>query len=173
MPKLPKSMQKKKQAQKEARTSGSPKSTTTKPASKAMNRQMRRRMEQQGVEGMEEIPATRVLIETDEGDDLVIEGPQVIKVVQQGMEVYQVIGSANPVAKGTYGSTTPAVVDEELYDEEESSDDDADSGLDVSITEQDIQLVAMQTGVSPEVAEATLKDCNGDLARAILNLKSR
>ena len=43
---------------------------------------------------MEEINATRVIIQTGEESDLVIESPQVIKVNQQGMEVYQVVGSA-------------------------------------------------------------------------------
>ncbi len=167
-------MQKKAQQQKEARLAGSPKTSSTRPPSKAMNRQMRRRMEQQGVEGMEEIPATRVIIQTEDEEDLVIESPQVIKVIQQGMEVYQVVGSASPVAKGTFGSSEPITsAGGEIYDEEEISDEEPGAGLEVNITEQDIQLVAMQTGTSPEVAETALKDSNGDLARAILNLKSR
>ena len=41
------------------------------------------------------------------------------------------------------------------------------------ITEQDIQLVAMQTGESPKDAEAALRAANGDLARAIIDLKTR
>ncbi len=37
----------------------------------------------------------------------------------------------------------------------------------------DIQLVASQAGVSLEEAEKALRECNGDLAKAILLLQSR
>ena len=46
-------------------------------------------MKSQGIEGMEPIEAKKVIIETDTGN-IVIESPQVIKLVQQGMEIYQV-----------------------------------------------------------------------------------
>ncbi len=45
--------------------------------------------------------------------------------------------------------------------------------LNAEITPQDIELVAMQTGVSASEAEKALKKAGGDLARAILNLKSK
>ena len=176
MGKLPKSMQEKKRQTRQKRTQGSASSKTGMNPSKGMNRQMRRRMQQQGVEGMEEISATRVIIQTGEDTDLVIESPQVIKVNQQGMEVFQIIGSANSVPANSFGQ--PEFSEEPSFKENgESSDVQSDqndeSDLNVEITEQDIQLVAMQTGVSPKIAENALKESNGDLARAILNLKTR
>ncbi len=66
MGKLPKTLQQKKRNSRQLRTQGSASSKTGSNPSKGMNRQMRRRMQQQGVEGMEEISATRVIIQTGE-----------------------------------------------------------------------------------------------------------
>lgn len=173
MGKLPKSMQEKKRKAKALRTQGSAPSNKSNLSSKSMNRQMRRRMQQQGVDGMEPIDAYRVIIQTED-EDLVIDDPQVIKVKQQGMEVFQVIGSAKKQPASSYNidkigedfemSTDSEGIQEEI---EESFD------LNVEITEQDIQLVSMQTGVTPKEAEKALKKANGDLARAIIDLKTK
>lgn len=173
MGKLPKSMQDKKRKAKALRTQGSVPSSKSNLSTKSMNRQMRRRMQQQGVDGMEPIEAYRVIIQTEDGD-LVIDDPQVIKVKQQGMEVFQVIGSAKKQPASSYnsdniGENIEASTDSEVIQEE--FDDDID--LNVEITEQDIQLVSMQTGVTPKEAERALKKTNGDLARAIINLKTK
>lgn len=135
------------------------------------NRKMRRQMQQQGVEGMEEIPANRIIIEQDDGD-LVIESPQVIKMNQGGMTVYQVIGEGVPVEKGSYSQND---LDAEIIDESEDEDEiiEDQEPIKIEVTEQDVQLVAMQTGVSPEVARNALEEANGDLAGAIMNIKSR
>jgi len=173
MGKLPKSMQEKKRKAKALRTQGSAPSNKSNLSNKSMNRQMRRRMQQQGVDGMEPIESYRVIIQTEDGD-LVIDDPQVIKVKQQGMEVFQVIGSAKKQPASSYNtdkigedfvtSTDPEVIQEEIVE---------DINLNVEITEQDIQLVSMQTGVTPKEAEKALKKTNGDLARAIINLKTK
>ncbi len=173
MGKLPKSMQEKKKKAKALRTQGSAPSNKSNLSNKSMNRQMRRRMQQQGVDGMEPIESYRVIIQTEDGD-LVIDDPQVIKVKQQGMEVFQVIGSAKKQPASSYNtdkigedfvtSTDPEVIQEEIVE---------DINLNVEITEQDIQLVSMQTGVTPKEAEKALKKTNGDLARAIINLKTK
>ena len=173
MGKLPKSMQEKKRKAKALRTQGSAPSNKSNASSKSMNRQMRRRMQQQGVDGMEPIEAHRVIIQTEE-EDLVIDDPQVIKVKQQGMEVFQVIGSAKKQPSSSYNSDQ---IDEKFdtsADSEEIKEEfDDDIDLNVEITEQDIQLVSMQTGVTPKEAERALKETNGDLARAIINLKTK
>ena len=150
-------MQQKKRQKRQLRTQGSTSSKT----GKGINRQMRRRMQQQGVDGMEEINATRVIIQTGEESDLVIESPQVIKVKQQGMEVFQIIGSAKSVPANSFGqhefsgvSSSEGSIDSL---KEASKETDAPD-LTIEITEQDIQLVAMQTGVSPEIAEIALKE---------------
>ena len=182
MGKLPKSMQQKKRRSKSLRSQGGATMNQRAPSSKGLNRQQRRRMQQQGMEGMEQIEAKRVIIQTDNGDDLVIEEPQVIKVVQEGMEVYQVIGSAKEVSSGNYASdlipkvnaTESNVMDAEMVDDSNIiSNEIEEEPLSVEITDEDIKLVAMQTGVSEKIAKKALRSANGDLAKAIIDLKTR
>ncbi|MFW9922618.1 MAG: nascent polypeptide-associated complex protein [Candidatus Thorarchaeota archaeon] len=45
--------------------------------------------------------------------------------------------------------------------------------IEVEISDEDVALVAAQTGVSEEEAEDALLECDGDLAKAILMLKSK
>jgi nascent polypeptide-associated complex subunit alpha len=168
IPKLPKSMQERNRANRQLRTQAS--APAAAGGEGKMNRKMRRQMQQQGIEGMEEILAKRVIIQTDE-KDIIIEGPQIIKLQQGGMDVYQIIGKGEEKESGSFS---------ESESEEENDDNVIDvegtpvtTSLNVAITEQDIQLVMMQTGVSHEVAEATLQESNGDLAKAIIALKSR
>lgn len=184
MGKLPKSMQQKKRRSKSLRSQGSNAMNQRAPSGKGLNRQQRRRMQQQGqgMENMEQIEAKRVIIQTVDGNDLIIEEPQIIKVIQEGMEVYQVIGSAkeesskslNYELNSEIDLPNPNVLDAEMVDES-NSDNSEDNGvsLSVEITEDDIKLVAMQTGVSDKVAKKALKDAGGDLARAIIDLKTR
>ena len=173
MGKLPKSMQEKKRKAKALRTQGSAPSNKSNLSSKSMNRQMRRRMQQQGVDGMEPIEAYRVIIQTED-EDLVIDDPQVIKAKQQGMEVFQVIGSAKKQPASSYNADKIGENFGTSTDSEEILEEiDEDIDLNVEITEQDIQLVSMQTGVTPKEAEKALKETNGDLARAIINLKTK
>jgi nascent polypeptide-associated complex subunit alpha len=177
MGKLPKELREKLQRQKSLRSQGTASMKPQAPAGKAMNRQMRRRMQQQGVEGMDQIEAKKVIIQTDD-EDIIIDEPQVIKLNQQGMEIFQVIGKSSTKPSGSYQGDDEEIEDAEFSEavdgEAVDSQDGNESGaLNVQITEQDIQLVAMQTGVSPAEAEAALKDANGDLARAIINLKTR
>ncbi|MHA1291789.1 MAG: nascent polypeptide-associated complex protein [Promethearchaeota archaeon] len=126
------------------------------------SRQMRRRMQQQGID-MDQIDATRVIIEGPE-KTLIIEQPEVILMKQSGQEIYQVIGSAEE------RSAEDLIIEEKESTEEVSLDD-----LEVkpSITENDIMLVATQTGVDKDEAESVLKECEGDIAKAILFLKNR
>ena len=138
---------------------------------KGVNRQMRRRMQAQGLEGMEQIEAERVIIQTVGGESLVIEAPQVIKVDQQGVEAYQVIGTAEKVSSDSLSLSNPLL--DENADIISENEEFIEEEIKVEITEQDIQLVAMQTGVSPEIAEAELNNTNGDLAKAIINLKTK
>lgn len=176
MPKLPKAMQDRQRNIKQLRTQGSM------PAGGAegkVNRKMRRQMAQQGIEGMEEINAKKVIIQTDKGN-LVIDAPQVIKLKQGGMEVYQVIGKGQEgAAEGDADVTVETegmegdMVEGEIISSESETEDQGPVTLNVQITEQDIQLVMMQTGASHEAAENALKDAGGDLARAIISLKTR
>ena len=156
MVKLPKDMQKKENSKPKR-----PQPVKKREGSQVGSRQMRRRMQQQGID-MDQIDATRVIIERTEGS-LVIEQPEVILMKQMGQEIYQVIGEAHEVSS------------EELVIEEGSEIPvDLDSSeLKPTITENDVMLVASQANVDKEEARAVLTDCEGDIAKAILYLKNR
>lgn len=127
------------------------------------SRQMRRRMSQQGID-MEPIDATRVIIEGSE-KTMIIDQPEIFLMKQAGQEIYQVIGQAKEVSPDnlTIKSMEPEI---NLPSEE-------DSEIKPTITENDIMLVATQANVDKKEAESVLKDCNGDIAKAILFLKNR
>ncbi|MFX1356091.1 MAG: nascent polypeptide-associated complex protein [Promethearchaeota archaeon] len=158
MVKLPKEMQK--------REKNKPKRPTPikkREGQQFGSRQMRRKMQQQGID-MDQVDATRVIIE---GPDktLVIDEPEVILMKQMGQEIYQVVGSAKE-----YSSSELSIAESEEMEEEMLPESPE---VKPTITENDIMLVATQTNVSQEEAEAILKECEGDIAKAILLLKSR
>jgi len=127
------------------------------------SRQMRRRMQNQGID-MDQVNATRVIIEGPE-KTLVIEEPEVVLMKQAGQEIYQVIGSAEEYLPDELNISGMPV--EENLDSTEISEQKP------TITESDIMLVATQGNVSPEEAKAVLLECDGDIAKSILNLKNR
>jgi nascent polypeptide-associated complex subunit alpha len=127
------------------------------------SRQMRRKMAQQGIE-MDQVDATRVIIEGTE-KTLIINQPEVILMKQAGQEIYQVIGDAEEFLSGDVNIT-----EKEEIKQMESIDEDE---LKPTITENDIMLVAAQANVDPKEAETILKECDGDIAKAILFLKNR
>ena len=124
------------------------------------SRQMRRRMAQQGID-MDQVDATRVIIEGPE-KTLIIEQPEVVLMKQAGQDIYQVIGQAEEVSP-----------DKVIIDSEQELAPLEDSDVKPSITENDIMLVASQANVEKNEAEAVLKECNGDIAKAILFLKNK
>ncbi|MFX1268504.1 MAG: NAC domain-containing protein, partial [Promethearchaeota archaeon] len=87
MVKLPKEMQKKEKSKPKR-----PQAVKKREGSQLGSRQMRRRMQQQGID-MDQIEATRVIIEGTE-KTLVIEQPEVILMKQMGQQIYQVLGEA-------------------------------------------------------------------------------
>jgi len=127
------------------------------------SRQMRRKMKTQGID-MDQIEATKVIIEGPE-KTLVIEQPEVMLMKQMGQEIYQVIGEAEEY------STGDIVIDEKEKIEEIEQIEEVEAKP--TITENDIMLVAAQGNVDPKEAEAVLKDCDGDIAKAILFFKNR
>jgi alpha-NAC-related protein len=127
------------------------------------SRQMRRKMQAQGID-MDQIDATRVIIEGPE-KTLVLDQPDVILMKQSGQEIYQIIGSAEE-----YDSEEFTIGEKENIEIEQPLEE---TDLKPTITEQDIMLVAAQTNVDIKEAEAVLKDCNGDIAKAILFIKNR
>jgi len=110
-------------------------------------RETARMMEKMGVK-MNEVPdVTQVIIRTAT-KDIVIDSPAVTMVTVQGQAMYQVAGGeiseSKPQAPGP-----------------------------VAPPDADVQLVAQQTGKSFEESAKALTDAGGDLARAILFLKSQ
>ena len=161
MPKLPKELQK---AKKEKMQKVKPSSKSAASSSRAMRRQMAK----QGIEGMDQIDATRVIIQCPD-KEIVIENPQVIKLTQQGMTVHQVLGEASERELSTLDEE---YVEEEEYEEYEEEYEEESSSK-AGVRKEDIAIVVAQAGVSEKEAEQALIDADGDLARAILNLKSK
>ncbi len=156
--KLPKEMQKKEKS-KPTR----PQATKKRDGQQFASRQMRRRMQQQGIE-MDQINATRVIIESQE-KTLVIDQPEVVLMKQMGQEIYQVIGEAEEYSVGEVkiGEKEEGEVAEVIEE----------SKAKPVITENDIMLVAAQADVDKEEANAALIDSEGDIAKAILFLKNK
>ena len=127
------------------------------------SRQMRRKMQSQGID-MDQIEATRVIIEGPE-KTLVIEQPEVILMKQAGQEIYQVVGTTDEYAADEYSV-------EEREDVEEI-EQVKEFEVKPTITENDVMLVASQGNVDPGEARAVLTECNGDIAKAILLIKNR
>jgi nascent polypeptide-associated complex subunit alpha len=99
-------------------------------------------MKQMGLK-MDELNDIEQVILKGRNREIFIEGPTVAHINMQGQSMYQVVG----------GEVNEKALSKEL-----------------EILEEDILLVAQQTGVSVERAKAALEDTEGDLARAILLL---
>lgn len=111
-------------------------------------RDMRRMAQRMGlnITPLEDVERVIIVLKDKQ---LVFENPAVTIMSVRGSEpIYQIIG-------------TP----EEQPLEEEPEE--------VEIPEEDVQLVAAQAGVTPEEAKEALKETGGDLAEAIMLLKSR
>jgi nascent polypeptide-associated complex subunit alpha len=104
-----------------------------------------RMMQKMGMQVNEIDGAKEVVIITD-SKRIIIEGPNVATVTVQGQQVYQITG-------GT-------LREEPLVKPE-------------TISEEDAQLVSAQAGVSLDEAKTALKAAEGDLAKAIVELKKK
>jgi nascent polypeptide-associated complex subunit alpha len=80
--------------------------------------------------------------------EIVIEAPEVAIVNMQGQKIFQVAGGKVSERAPERKTAAP------------------------SVSEEDVQLVAGQTGKSVEEARKALIECEGDLAKAILLLQS-
>jgi len=158
MVKLPKEMQKKEKSKPKR-----PTPVVKRDGQQFGSRQMRRRMQQQGIE-MDQINATRVIIEGPE-KNLVIEQPEVVLMKQMGQEIYQVIGEATEY--------DPNEISIEQFESIEGEEEIEELPIKPTITENDIMLVASQANVERAEAEAVLNERDGNIAKAILLLKNR
>lgn len=105
-------------------------------------RKMQQMMKRMGIQQVD-IPAKEVIIRTED-KEIVITEPSVAKVNMMGKETFQISGNVH---------------EKELSSEPE-------------INEDDISTVAEQANVSSEEAKKALEESKGDIAAAILSLKS-
>jgi nascent polypeptide-associated complex subunit alpha len=111
-------------------------------------RDAKRMMQKMGMKIDEIDGVTEVLIRTATRE-IIIKEPVVTSVVVQGQRMYQVTG----------GSTHERAPSAEAAQPE--------------VPEEDVNLVATQTGKTVDEAKAALKESGGDLAEAILRLKQK
>jgi nascent polypeptide-associated complex subunit alpha len=109
-------------------------------------REAKRMMKRMGL-GMNEVPDVQQVIIQTSSKEIIIEKPEVALIEMQGQRIYQVTGGK---------------VSEKKLEREER----------VTIPEEDIRLVADQSGRSMEEAKRALEEAEGDLAKAILLLQT-
>jgi nascent polypeptide-associated complex subunit alpha len=114
-------------------------------------REQKRMMQRMGMNMDAVADVKQVIIQTPE-KDIVIEEPEVMIMNVQGQKMYQIIG-------GEVSEQAPS----HLQKAEPAK---------AAFSEEDVQLVADQTGKSQEKAREALQECGGDLAKAILLLQS-
>ena len=119
---------------------------------KRMNSREQKRMMQRMGMNMDTIgDVQQVIIRTAE-KDIVIDEPEVAILQVQGQKMYQVIGGQ--------------------VSEQAASQRRVSVAAKPAFSEEDVQLVADQTGKSLEKAKEALLEADGDLAKAILLLQS-
>ncbi len=113
-------------------------------------REQRRMMQRMGM-NMDAVPDVEQVIIRTSSKEITIEQPEVAILEMQGQKIFQVIG-------GKVSEKAPERA--------------APSASRLVVSEEDVKLVADQTGKSLEEARKALEECDGDLAKAILLLQS-
>ncbi len=115
-------------------------------------REQKRMMQRMGM-NMDSVPDVQQVIIRTANKDIVIDEPEVAILQVQGQKMYQVIGGQAseqaPSARVATGASVKPV-----------------------FSEEDVQLVADQTGKNLDRAKEALVEADGDLAKAILLLQS-
>ncbi len=111
-------------------------------------RQAKRMMQRMGL-SMGEVPDVQEVILRTSTKEIVVENPEVAVLDMQGQKIFQVTGER--------------ITEKELEEKPAKK---------VTIPEEDVRLVADQTGKSVEEAQRALEETAGDLAKAILLLQS-
>jgi nascent polypeptide-associated complex subunit alpha len=115
-------------------------------------REQRRMMQRMGM-NMDTVSDVEEVIIKTTSKEITIEQPEVAILEMQGQKIFQVIG----------GQITEHAPEHKAA---------AAASATPKISEEDVQLVADQTGKSLNEAREALKECEGDLAKAILLLQS-
>jgi len=108
-------------------------------------REARRMMQRMGL-SMDAVPDVEQVIIKTSSKEITVEEPEVAILEMQGQKIFQVTG----------GKISEKVAEHKLI-----------------IPEEDVRLVADQTGKSIDEARKALEECEGDLAKAILLLQSK
>jgi nascent polypeptide-associated complex subunit alpha len=108
-------------------------------------REAKRMMQRMGL-NMDAVPDVKQVVIKTGSKEIVVEEPDVAVLDMQGQRIFQVTG----------GKISEKAVERKLV-----------------IPEEDVRLVADQTGKSVEEARKALEECDGDLAKAILLLQSK
>ena len=112
-------------------------------------REAKRMMQRMGL-SMGEMPDVQEVILRTSTKEIVVENPEVAVLEMHGQRIFQVTG----------GNITEKEIEVEKAKKK------------VAIPEEDVRLVADQTGKSMEEARRVLEETAGDLARAILLLQT-
>jgi len=113
-------------------------------------RETKRMMQRMGM-NMDSVPDVEQVIIRTSSKEIVVDQPEVAILEMQGQKIFQVIGG-QVTEKAPERKATAAPV--------------------ITVSEEDVQLVADQTGKSPDAARKALEECEGDLAKAILLLQT-
>ena len=116
-------------------------------------REQKRMMQRMGM-NMDTVPDVNQVIIRTAGKDIIIDEPEVAILQVQGQKMYQVIG-------GQVSEQTPS-----------QRQSQASAPSKAVVSEEDVRLVADQTGKSLQKAKEALEESEGDLAKAILLLQS-
>lgn len=108
-------------------------------------RETKRMMQRMGM-SMDAVPDVEQVVIKTSGKEITIEEPEVAILEVQGQKIFQVSGGKISEKATERKPTFP---------------------------EEDVRLVADQTGKSLEEARKALEECGGDLAKAILLLQSK
>jgi nascent polypeptide-associated complex subunit alpha len=117
-------------------------------------RKMQKMMEQMGID-MTDIDAEEVIIRTAD-EELVFTDADVQLMEAQGQKTYQVVG--DPESQDRTAESGDA----------DAGESDSESGV---VDADDVELVAMRTGVDEDAAREALEDNDGDLADAVDQLE--
>ncbi len=112
--------------------------------------QMKKLMQQMGIKNTE-VKATRVIIESEDGN-LVVENPQVTMIEMGGQKSLQVIGEIQQQAPGESSS--------------------AGSSQSKTVEKSDVEIIMEKASCSKEAAEKALKEANGDMVEAIMLIEA-
>ena len=121
------------------------------PGGRMNPRQLKATMKRMGIE-TEEIPDVEEVVIRTPTKEYVFKSAEVSAMTVQGQKTWQIVGEPIVMNRKTAGAPPPEKV---------------------SISEEDVDLVAERAGVSKAVARKALEEANGEPAEAIIRLMSR